>query len=304
MTGGPIALALPGPVHPAVSRLAHLLRLRRPVEPALLAEGRVALVHVEGAHLAARPDVPWVAVAHSTDRVRAARAAGAALVLALPGSPAAAVARPLPDGAGAPGSRPVSPFVRGRLRALRGLPAAVGVGAGDGSWSWDGVDGPVEAAGELHVPSHPAAVAPAVVATGAALPVALAWGAPTVTDAESAARAGAVPGRDVVVAGAGRELPAARRLAARDVRCAALSFAGRRAYEAQLDPNRLVLDVLAALGLHVPSPRRPYSRLEHAVEELGAPARSPVRERVYRRASGSLPAPPGRPARPPQQEAS
>jgi hypothetical protein len=160
----------------------------------------------------------------------------------------------------------VSPFVRARWRAARGLAATmVAVIDVDGS----DVDEDV-------VPTT-LALASAVAVTGPRLLEALAWGAPCATDAGSAAMAGAVDGREVVIADPQRLSDAAASIAADPVLAATLSRSGRRLVERRHDRGRTPLALARRLGL-VGSTAA--GRVDEAFDELWTPARARIRDRV------------------------
>lgn len=124
-----------------------------------------------------------------------------------------------------------------------------------------------------------AEVASVVVAHRADLVVALARGAPTVTDAPSAAAVGAVDGTHVLVAAPGEPaISAAHALAADPVRSARLSTAGRALVEQRLDVARTAAELVRRLGLI--STASAYSLVDARLAELATLPGAPVRRRV------------------------
>lgn len=190
----------------------------------------------------------WLASSADAPGVPRAQATGRPVVV-LPPAPATGIdLREYP---------PMTPFVRARWRRRFGLPAQLVVDAAQ-------LPAEVRATG--------LAVAAAVVATGADLLVeALAWSAPTATDAASAAAIGARPDVEVVVGDAA----AARALAADDRRAAVMGRAGRRLVERLYDPVRAAAELRHALGLTA----RPPS-LQHRLDELWTPADARIRRRA------------------------
>ena len=148
---------------------------------------------------------------------------------------------------------PMAPIVRSRWRSRLGLPATLVVDAAD-------------------VPDDLAptalALASVVIATGARLAEALAWAAPCVTDAASAAALGATD-EEVAIGTPPRDI------AGDDGRAAALSAAGRRLAERRLDHHAAARRVAADLGL-LPS----VDPARRVLDELHTPATSPLRRRV------------------------
>lgn len=209
----------------------------------------------EGAGGAARPGV----VVLADDAALADRLGGGAVVVGNGGGPDGAVAVP--------------PFVRARLRARHRLPDRLVV-------SFDpGGDQPVR---EELVPTALACAA-AVAIVGDRLVEALAWGAPTVTDAASAAAVGARHGVEVLVGGP-EELVALAGQVADDIDlAAALSRAGRRLVERR-DVSGAAVAAADRLGLleHV----EPLARLEHRLAELRTPERARIRVRAGEMVAG------------------
>ncbi|MGI8868717.1 MAG: glycosyltransferase [Mycobacteriales bacterium] len=182
-----------------------------------------------------------------------------------------------------PHARPILPAMRARLREQRGLPRRVLAAGEDTTWLWV----PVSPIGEMRAMPIPralrdtaAATASAVSAVGRALPVALAWGAPTVTDSASAAALGAVPGRDVVIAEAyDARLVAAKELADDPARAATVGYAGRRLMETRHDRRETIRCLLHALRLPT-TVHGPGGGWQDTLELLHTPANSPARTRI------------------------
>lgn len=172
---------------------------------------------------------------------------------------------------------PVPPFVRRRLRDARHL-AADGVAAyEDGAWSWGfpALPVPDDLADTL------CASAAAVAATTPTTALrALAWGAPLVTDAVTAAAIGAVAGVHCLVAtDRGGRSRAAGELAADERLAARIGWQGRLHFERWHDLTRVADRVADRLDL----PRAPGTRPVDAVlAALGTPATSHVRDRASR----------------------
>jgi hypothetical protein len=253
-------------------------------------------------HEPAPPGV--VAHLYSSD-VLPRRATGPSAVWRLPGSTAAGppgtlVLAEVGTGAGtdvdlfvcrlsAPGTaRLLLPFTRSCYRQLRNLPEEV-LAVDEGSGVGFGVPGAAP------TPAQPtnwptlAALSSAVVAVGeAALWSALAWGAPTVTDAATARRLDLDPGRHVLV---GADLGERRSLAtnlARDE--SAASRLGRSGWTAVRDrrPEGAAALLCARLGLGRRRDLVPSSGLVEALDSLGTPRNGLVRRRA-REATAVLP---------------
>lgn len=172
---------------------------------------------------------------------------------------------PPEEGVDADAIPPVPPFLRARLRRREGLPATMVIDL---------------RAGDLPAALQPVAlsVCSACVATGDALPLALAWAAPTVTDAASAATLGARAGAEVEV-GEGAELAAiAHRLAGDERAAASLSRGGRRLIETLRRRSHVAALVAAALGLFDLPGSRP--RVDAVLDMLNTPRSALVRQRV------------------------
>lgn len=160
----------------------------------------------------------------------------------------------------------LTPFVRARRRVAAGLPdrLVVSVGTGVGDLADD-------------VAQTALGLASAAIVVGPLLLDALAWGAPCVTDAESAADAGAGDGDEVVVAEPGAFRAAADAIAGDLERAAVLSRAGRRLVERRHDRGRTPFVLARRLGLVGGAPDR---RIDEALDELWTPAGARIRDRV------------------------
>ncbi|WCO65504.1 hypothetical protein PO878_13455 [Iamia majanohamensis] len=167
--------------------------------------------------------------------------------------------RPGPDVVATAALPPVAPHVRRRWRERLGLDPDLVVD----TLALDPLDVPTALA-----------VAAAAVVERRDLPVALALGCPTVTDASAAAAVGAEPGRDLEVG----DRAVAVALAADEARAAALSRRGRALAERRLDPEVTAAALLDRWGLG-PRPT-PLRRLEAALEDLGTAPGAPVRARA------------------------
>jgi hypothetical protein len=175
----------------------------------------------------------------------------------------------------ASGPRPMSPFVRERLRLDRGLPRlAVLEQTGDG-WRWDRGVEPLDE----DLVATAMGCASAVVATEpAGLLEALAWAAPCVTCEDAAGAVAARPGSQVLVApDAGDRLDLAGRLASDPEQSAQLSWAGRRLVERWHDARWAALRLLDLLGVR---PEPPESLVAMELALLGTPDGGPVTARL------------------------
>jgi hypothetical protein len=131
------------------------------------------------------------------------------------------------------GRRPMSPFVRERLRRARGLPQVAVLEQADDGWSWPGLADPLS--GEL-VATAVACASTVVVREPARLLEALAWAAPCVSEPGPAGQVGAVPQTHLLVGSSRRErLELAARLSADPELASRLSWAGRRLVERRHD---------------------------------------------------------------------
>lgn len=165
--------------------------------------------------------------------------------------------------------RPIAPVIRRRWRSRLGLAPTLVVTA------------LADSPGVLPEDLLPTALALAsvVVATGPRLAEALAWAAPCVTDARSAASLGAADGEVVVGAPSALEGLAVQ-VAADDGLAAALSGAGRRLVERRADrhrPARQVAEALRLVGRNGHVATRSTGRV---LDNLGTPDTSPLRPRM------------------------
>ena len=179
------------------------------------------------------------------------------------------------------GRRPLSPFLRSRWRRREGLPEDLVVEVGPAGCR-------VVGGSEVSPAGMPAALAlaAAVVATGAALAEALAWGAPTVTTAGDAGALGARSGVHVEVAD---DLEAATQAAtdlARDwPRAAARGRAGRRLIEETLDRDRWLVLLVSHLGLGC-GRAQAWGRIDDRLAELRTLPSAPVVDRAAAAVAG------------------
>ncbi len=182
-------------------------------------------------------------------------------------------------------ARHVSPYLRRRLRAARGLTPAPLVIVGDWDVSWDGH------AMEPEVLGPALASAEVVLVTGIRTVQALAWGAPLVTSQADADALGARAGRDCLVgADHSSRLELAHGLMGDEHQQAALSWAGRLLFERTQSMQHAVLAVEVALGLDS-GPGGWLWRLD----ALGTGADAQPRRRATNVMCGFRPAPRARP---------
>ena len=177
----------------------------------------------------------------------------AAIVSADPSVVAAAGDRGVvaPSGSHAHGRRPVSPFVRERLRRARGLPEVALLEQADLGWRWPGLPDPLP---DDLIETAMACASAVVVEEPGWLLAALAWGAPCVSDPDAAEQVGAVADTHLLVGRAPterREL--AGRLAADPGLASRLGWAGRGLVERHHDAARSAMRLAELLALR-PSP--------------------------------------------------
>jgi hypothetical protein len=174
-----------------------------------------------------------------------------------------------PAGDHAHGRRPMSPFVRERLRRARGLPeVAVLEQSGDG-WRWPGLPDPL---GDDLVGTAMACASAVVALEPARLLEALAWGAPCVSDRDAAREAGARPEAHLLVgASAPRRSELASRLSAEPAMASRLSWAGRRLVEQRHDPARAAMRLAGLLALRPSLPEGALASARRQLSLLGTP---------------------------------
>lgn len=204
------------------------------------------------------------AAAIVSDDLEIVEAAGDRGVLAAPGTYAR-------------GRRPLSPFVRQRLRRARALPEVAVLEQTDGGWRWCGLEEPLD---EGLVATAMACASAVATSEPQWLLASLAWAAPSVTDRGCAERVGAVAGTHVLVGGNVRmRLELCRRLSSDQQLAAGLSWAGRRLVERRHDTGWAAMRLAGLLGLR-PSP--PQSALGHVglrLGELGTPTDARIASR-------------------------
>lgn len=177
--------------------------------------------------------------------------------------------------------RPMSPFVRARLRLERGLhPESLAVEREDG-WYFGPADALAPIDHDVIETALGAAAAAAVTDPGWLLR-AFAWGTPTVTTAATAALVGAGPGDVLIGESADTRTAAAADLAGDEAQASRLSWRGYRRVE-QLDAERAALVFVDRLSLWPevpPRPAPPTPTLELALRLLGTPQDAHVRTRL------------------------
>ena len=178
--------------------------------------------------------------------------------------------------------RPVSPFVRSRLRHGRGLSSDAILERLDDGWVFGSPRG-LAAIDHDVIETAMAAAAAVIVTEPGWLMRSLAWGAPTVTNAATAAAVGALVDDEVLVAETARARTAAAvALTTDDAEASRLSWRGYRRAE-RLDAERAAAFLADRLGLWPETPPRPAPPLptvELALRLLGAPADAHVRTRL------------------------
>lgn len=280
--------------------LAALTRYCKPTVPDVAVGSAVAALCTDP-HVAPLPGVPIAVWVDDVDQLKGPRALAATVVLTRNEKVLDAVGGracwvPLDRLAG--DRRPISPYVRGRLRAARQLPAdALAVqpeGAPGGRLCWQSAGRPAWIAGgrlpadELvadplindDLTETALACAAAVVVTEPTLTLsALAWGAPTVTTVEAANRLGARPGLHCLVAASGPDrLRLAREVLADSDLSSDLAWAGRLFVEQRYDLDRAAATVARRLGLSLGV--GPHARTQALLAELGTPPDARIRGRL------------------------
>ena len=241
------------------------------------------LATAEGLHLAP-PDVPLALWAQPEDVAIPAFATAVVVISDDPAVVEAAGQRGLlaPTGHHLGNRRPMSPFVRDRLRKGRGLaPDAILEWQPDG-WLYGPADALLPISDEV-AETALAAVAAVSVTNPQWLMKALAWGAPTVTSRAAADAVGLQAPRQTLVAATRKARTAAAvAIAADPVEASRLSWQGYRRAES-LDVGRAALVLADRLELWPrtpPSPAPPVPTVELALRLLGTPADAHVRSRL------------------------
>jgi hypothetical protein len=237
----------------------------------------------EGLHLAAA-GVPIALWAQAEDIGSEAFRLATVVVSDDPTVVAAAGARGLRAPTGRPigHRRPMSPFVRERLRRERGLPVnAVLQGLEDG-WLFGRPAAMLPIEADL-VETAMAAAAAVIVTEPDWLLRSLAWGAPTITDAATAAAVEAVAADEVLVAEtSSARVQAAVGLTDDPVAAARLSWRGYRRAECH-DAERAAMFLVDRLSLWPetpPHPAPPLPTVELTLRLLGTPTDAHVRTRL------------------------
>ncbi|MBK5222922.1 MAG: hypothetical protein JJE52_08610 [Acidimicrobiia bacterium] len=167
---------------------------------------------------------------------------------------------------------PVPPHVRAAMQGRYGLPSPLVIGIGrPGSPALD--DAQVATAARL---------ASVVDAVGPAAAIAMALGAPVVTDTHTARLLGAVHDVHVVIAEGAESAAAAASLADDTLRCARLGRAGRLLVEERHDPARTARELVRRLGLTPISawPAAVGVRVGSRLRELGTPSDHPIERQL------------------------
>jgi hypothetical protein len=178
--------------------------------------------------------------------------------------------------------RPMSPFVRDRLRTARELPREAVLEQREDGWRF-GSPRRLTPISDGLVDTAMGSAAAVVVTDPDWLLRALAWAAPTVTTDAAAQRVGARPGAEVLTAATpALRLEAAVALARDEPTASRLSWRGYRRVE-RLDAERAAVALVDRLGLWPDPPARPVPPLptvEVALRLLGTPPDAHVRSRL------------------------
>jgi hypothetical protein len=165
--------------------------------------------------------------------------------------------------------RPLSPFVRSRLRRARGLPETAVLEQTDDGWRWSGLPERLE---DDLVPTAIACASAVAVGEPVRLLEAMAWGAPCVSDRGSAEHVGAVPETHLLVdPGARSRTELAARLSADQELASRLSWAGRRLVEQRHDASRAAVRLAELLALRPSLPDGAFAPARMQLSLLGTP---------------------------------
>ena len=181
--------------------------------------------------------------------------------------------RLIPEADAEPGSCPVPPFVRERLRRDRSLGEGLLVQDGPTGWLWNGQT--IVAAERISTAL--AAAAAVHVSSPHSLVRAMAWGCPVIATQSAIAATGVQAPRDVLGDTGADPLEQLRALASDPRLSARLSRDGRRRYEMSHSVGPAADAVLAALGVAV---RWHPSALQHRLNELDSRRGEAQRARV------------------------
>ena len=186
----------------------------------------------------------------------------------------------------------MSPFVRERLRHGRGLPPNGLLERLEDGWQF-GRPNALRPIDDDLIETAMGAAAAVVVTEPGLLMRALAWGAPTVTNAATAAAVGALAPDEVLVAETAKARTAAAVAVTADpVEASRLSWRGYRRVERQ-DAERAAMFLAERLSLWPETPPRPAPPLptvELALRLLGTPTDAHVRTRLADAADTLTPA--------------
>jgi hypothetical protein len=175
------------------------------------------------------------------------------------------------------GRRPMSPFVRERLRRARGLPEVAILEQTDDGWRWCERPEPLD--DELVGPAMACASAVACTEQPRLLE-ALAWAAPVVSDRAAAKPIGAAGETHLLLGGTPRKrLELARRLSSDPELASRLSWAGRRLVERRHDSAWAAIRLAELLGLRPSLPEGASARATLRMSELGTPTDAKIATR-------------------------
>jgi hypothetical protein len=275
---------------PPPSLVPLLAALFRWCVPATLdaAAGPPAAVLTTAASVGRVPDGPPVALWAASVEEAGSAAAGraAAIVSDQPPVVDAAGDRGVlaPAGDHAAGRRPVSPFVRERLRRARGLPEVALLEQADRGWRFTDRPDPLD--DDLVATAMGCASAVAV-REPARLLEALAWGAPCASHPDAADQVGAVAGTHLLVAaGPAERLRLAGALAADPDLAAQLSWAGRRLVETRHDAASAAVRLAGLLRLRPSLPEGALATARLQLSLLGTPTDAKIAHRFTAATTG------------------
>ena len=180
-------------------------------------------------------------------------------------------------GSHARGRRPMSPFVRERLRRARGLPEVAILERTDDGWRWCEQPEPLD--DELVATAMACASAVACTEQPRLLE-ALAWGAPAVSDRAAAKRVGATGDTHLLLGGTPRKrLELARRLSSDPELASRLSWAGRRLIERRHDSGWAAIRLAELLALRPSLPEGASAHATLRMRQLGTPTDAKIATR-------------------------